>query len=195
MIVDVTERSKKHVLIPPGVQQQKLTYGTVGDTLSNRRSILEAELKKQPPKSVRILFAGKQADCKRFLEEYPEVIANFSIPYRFWATSTKDLNGCSDAKYTYDDDGGALTSLDTWSCFKIKEADSSGVYVWYQMTMFIRWSPIEKNTFIFWFAVGIAPEPWHDGSFSTCLTSFLSIKLPNTAESDRRNVLQLLDLQ
>ncbi|OJD18766.1 hypothetical protein AJ78_01237 [Emergomyces pasteurianus Ep9510] len=129
MIVDVTEK--------------------IGDTLSNRRSRLEVESKLQPPQSVRIAFAGKLEDCKRFFDEYPAAIANLSIPPRFWATSTKDLNGCSDAKYNYDDDDGALTSLDTWSCFKLKEADSSGVYIWHQMTMFIRWNPIEQNTFIF----------------------------------------------
>ncbi|PGH29581.1 hypothetical protein GX50_07659 [[Emmonsia] crescens] len=128
----------------------------IGDAVSNRRSTLEAELSqltvnfagdKQPHNSVRIVFAGTQDDCKIWVNRHLAIIANLSIPQQFWATSTNDLNGCSDAKYTYVN--GAIANLDTWSCFKIKEADSEGKYDWHQMTMFIRWNPIEKNTFIF----------------------------------------------
>ncbi|EEH10403.1 conserved hypothetical protein [Histoplasma capsulatum G186AR] len=159
MIVDITEKSEKLV-------------SHFGDVLSKRRSMLEVELRQQPLNSVRIAsvspssacqpiftsdlantikyysFAGKQEDCNRWVNENPAIIARLPIPLQFWVTSTKDLNGCSNAIYNHHDDG-TLASLDTWSCFKLKEAISKNEYVWHQMTMFIRWRPKEQNTFIF----------------------------------------------
>ncbi|QSS55658.1 hypothetical protein I7I53_03601 [Histoplasma capsulatum var. duboisii H88] len=110
--------------------------------------MLEVELRQQPLNSVRIAFAGKQKDCNRWVNENPAIIAGLPIPLQFWVTSTKDLNGCSNAIYNRHDDG-TLASLDTWSCFKLKEAISKNEYVWHQMTMFIRWRPKEQNMFIF----------------------------------------------
>ncbi|KLJ08320.1 hypothetical protein EMPG_16251 [Blastomyces silverae] len=122
----------------------------VGDDISRRpRSTLEVELQlEQPRGSVRIAFAGMLKDCKQWVEANPLIIKQLPIPRRFWDTSTGDLNGCSNAIYSYDDDEN-LVNLDTWSCFKLKYAKSAGEYEWYQMTMFVRWDPIEQTTFIF----------------------------------------------
>ncbi|OJD26094.1 hypothetical protein ACJ73_02532 [Blastomyces percursus] len=128
MLVDVTEK--------------------IGDALSQRRSTLEEELRQQPPNSVRIAFAGVKEDCEQWIADNPHIIKQLPIPRRFWATTTDDLNGCSNAIYSHLDDG-TLVTLDTWSCFKLKYAASAGDYHWYQMTMFVRWNPIEQNTFIF----------------------------------------------
>ncbi|PGH01992.1 hypothetical protein GX51_04924 [Blastomyces parvus] len=118
------------------------------DGISKGPSTLEVELGKQCPNTVRIAFAGAQEECKEWIANNPEAHTKLPIPYRFWATSIDDLNGCSNAIYSYDEDGN-LENLDTWSCYKLKKARSANKYDWYQMTMFVRWKPKEQDTFIF----------------------------------------------
>ncbi|PGH18295.1 hypothetical protein AJ79_00634 [Helicocarpus griseus UAMH5409] len=97
-------------------------------------------------------FGGEKEDCELWVNQNPARVAELSIPKEFWATATKDLNGCSGARYTHNNDGTIATLVDTWSCFKIKEAkktDGKIKYHWYQMVMFIRWNPTERSKFVF----------------------------------------------
>ncbi|EEH46609.2 uncharacterized protein PADG_02707 [Paracoccidioides brasiliensis Pb18] len=115
---------------------------------SRRRSTLEEELKQQPHNSVRIVFGGRRENWEKWIQANPNWVTTLTIPQEFWKTATDDLNGCSNAKYTLDSNG-SITSLDTWSCFKMKEANAEDEYKWHQMTMFIRWNSAEQNTFIY----------------------------------------------
>ncbi|EGE83186.2 hypothetical protein, variant 1 [Blastomyces gilchristii SLH14081] len=152
MLVDVTEK--------------------IGDVISRRQqSTLEEELRQQPSNSVRIAFAGMKKDCEKWIANNPNAITKLPIPHQFWATCTEDLNGCSNAIYSHGG-YGELVNLDTWSCFKLKEASSDKKYVWYQMTMFIRWNPIKQTTFIFC------------SDFLQCLRDGLNRRISSVGPSD-----------
>ncbi|KAL4758902.1 uncharacterized protein BDW70DRAFT_89015 [Aspergillus foveolatus] len=91
-------------------------------------------LKSKPEANFLVLLSNDfKKNAKKHMPEFKE---NFQD--EFWPVLVDDINGSFHCEYS--DSNARVTPAVTWSCFKVKEVESAGVYEWKQPAIHVDWN-------------------------------------------------------